>query len=210
MVHIPGPLGKSNKSDHARPWSVRTTIAFVAGALPIVAVLSAAAVSTPAGGGFFGDFIGAAFMVVYSFVWGIVGGFGAAWTAFSVAFAGLAASTIGGALLFGILAGLAVALMQRRWLPVPTPVKKSVAATIASKEFWIGTGIDSVRLIATNLAVAYGVVALMSVLTVFAVPDDFRLTVREIVPLGERYGAERAWNEPVTLVREEALRLLMS
>ena len=44
----------------------------------------------------------------------------------------------------------------------------------------------------------------------FAVPDDFRLTVREIVPLGERYGAERAWNEPVTLVREEALRLLLA
>ena len=44
----------------------------------------------------------------------------------------------------------------------------------------------------------------------FAVPDDFRMTIREIVPLGERYGAERAWNEPVTLVREEALRLLLA
>ena len=43
----------------------------------------------------------------------------------------------------------------------------------------------------------------------FAVPDAYTDTVHEIVSLSERYGPERAWSEPVDLIREEALRVLL-
>lgn len=44
----------------------------------------------------------------------------------------------------------------------------------------------------------------------FVVPAVFVGTVREIISLSDRYGVERAWEETVGLVRDEALRILLS
>ena len=43
----------------------------------------------------------------------------------------------------------------------------------------------------------------------FTLPDEFETTVREIISLSQRYGKDRAWNETVALVREEAQRVLL-
>lgn len=184
MVVIRGPVGPNRSTGYSRPWSVRTRIAVVAVALPVIAILSAAAITSPAGGGFFGDFIGVTFVVVFSFCLGVINGLGAAWSALSLALAGVAASTVGGALVFGVLAGLAVTLVQRLSLPGPAPVKKSLAATLASKEFWVASGIDSLRLLATNLAAAYGVVLLMSALGALAAPEDFAAGLQHLNAIG--------------------------
>jgi hypothetical protein len=191
VVFSPDPHGTGKKqTDYSRPWSVEARVVFVVIALPVLAVLVAAAASSPSGDGIVFDTIIVGFVSIFAFGEGLVGSCALGFDALAPGLAALAAQPLAGALLFGVLAGVAVALVQRLWLPAPAPVKKSLAATLASKEFWMSSGVDSVRLIATNLAVAYGVIAVMSMLGVFAAPEGFTAAVHHIATVGGGFGGD--------------------
>ncbi|HYD86722.1 MAG TPA: hypothetical protein VEA80_04545 [Vitreimonas sp.] len=184
MSQIVGP-GSSKQVTYAKPQPIRLLV--LAPSLAVLALLVAAAAITP--GNFFVNLLGFAFGLPITAAWGALSAFSVAGGALNAAFSMALAGAVVPAIAAGVAAGLAIALAQRlHWLPGGARLKRTVASTVASREFWVGGVVDSARLLATNLATAYVVSAILTALGVFASAETYAAALDHVTAAGGHGG----------------------